>query len=168
MPADSQDPTQHIGNYSAFMEEIKLRTPAIDRYMARFNIEAGVVEGFTDAEICILQVRYVCELIALSSAAVHNLIGITSRIRDSYQPGMIFKLLEGSNRNSFPHAVTYGAGLASYEYKKGGMDLAELKKVYNDCGEFLHRGRSNMCLRATNASMHPKRYWPRSLGSRRC
>ncbi|GGB68894.1 hypothetical protein [Blastomonas aquatica] len=140
MPADPQEPTQHIGIYSGFMEEIKLRTAAIDRYMDRFKTEAGAVDGFTDAESCILQVRYVCELIALSSAAVHNLIGITSRIRDSYQPGMIFKLLEGSNKNSFPRAVTYGAAPASYEFKKGEMDLAELKKVYNECGELLHRG----------------------------
>jgi len=156
MPADPQDPMQHIGLYSAFMEEIKLRTGAIDRYMARFKTDAGAVDGFTDAESCILQVRYICELIALSSAAVHNLIGITSRIRDSYQPGMIFKLLEGSNKNSFPRAVTYGAGPASYEFNKGEMDLAELKKVYNDCGELLHRGALKHALASNQREYAPE------------
>lgn len=164
MPADPQDPTQHIGLYSAFMEEIKLRTAAIDRYMARFKTDAGAVDGFTDAESCILQVRYICELIALSSAAVHNLIGITSRIRDSYQPGMIFKLLEGSNKNSFPRAVTYGAGPASYEFNKGEMDLAELKKVYNDCGELLHRGALKHALASNQREYAPEEI----IGSRRC
>lgn len=127
--------------YRSFMEEIKVRMDTIDRYLKRISDEKGEGDCFTDAESCILQVRYICELIALSTVAAHGLVGVTSRIRDEWNADKIFKLLEGLNANSFPRAVRPSQTVASqFELLKGEMDSSELRKVYNACGENLHRG----------------------------
>lgn len=127
--------------YRSFMEEIKLRMATIDRYLKRVSDEKGGGDTFTDVESAILQVRYICELVALATVAAHGLVGITNRIRDEWNAEKIFKLLEGMNKNSFPRAIRPSPHIKNnFELQKGEMDLAELKQLYNSCGENLHRG----------------------------
>lgn len=132
---------ENLHMYRSFMEEIKVRTATIDRYLQRVTDQKGEGDCFTDAESSILQVRYICELIALATVAAHGLVGVTSRIRDEWNADRIFKLLEGMNANSFPRAVRPSTTVKNqFELQKGEMDGGELRKVYNACGENLHRG----------------------------
>lgn len=132
---------QNLHMYRSFMEEIKVRMTAIDRYLKRISDEKGAADTFTDAESCILQIRYVCELVALATVAAHSVVGVTSRILKSWHAEETFKLLEGMNVNSFPRAIRPSSTIRNnFELQKGHLDLDELKKIYNACGENLHRG----------------------------
>lgn len=138
---DKPSMEQNLHMYRSFMEEIKVRMEAIDRFLKRISDEKGGGDTFTDAEAAILQVRYICELIALSTVAAHGLMGVTGRILKSWNAEETFKLLEGMNANSFPRAVRPSTAMKNnFELQKGEMDLAELKKIYSACGENLHRG----------------------------
>ncbi|WP_156451877.1 hypothetical protein [Novosphingobium sp. CCH12-A3] len=138
---DKPSMEQNLHMYRSFMEEIKIRMEAIDRFLKRIGDERGGRDTFTDAEAAILQIRYICELIALSTVAAHGLVGVTSRILKSWHAEETFKLLEGVNVNSFPRAVRPSPTVKNnFELQKGEMDLGELKMVYNTCGENLHRG----------------------------
>lgn len=132
---------QKLHMYRSFMEEIKVRTEAIDRFLKRIADERGGGDTFTDAEAAILQVRYICELIALATVAAHDLVGVTSRILKSWNAEDTFKQLAAMNPNSFPRAIRPSADIKNhFELQKGEMDFAELKKIYSACGENLHRG----------------------------
>ena len=138
---DKPSVEQNLHMYRSFMEEIKVRMEAIDRFLKRISDEKGGDDTFTDAEAAILQVRYICELIALSTVAAHGLVGVTGRILKSWNAEETFKLLEGMNINAFPRAIRPSATIKNhFELQKGEMDLAELKKIYSACGENLHRG----------------------------
>jgi len=127
--------------YRAFMLEIKIRTDAIDRYLARIEELEGASDTFIDAESCILQLRYICELIALSSLTAHHVEGVSSRLMKSWNAEKIFSLLKTTNPNCFPRAVTQPEGKGnSLKLRKDVMNAEELTRLYSKCGESLHRG----------------------------
>lgn len=54
------------------------------------------------AEFAFLQLRYICELVALSSLAAHCSIGIGSRLSKVWNAAEAFALLEHVNPHCFP------------------------------------------------------------------
>lgn len=149
----AKNPELHL--YSGFMEEIKLRTAAIDRYVDRFNKDAEGVDAFTDAESCVLQVRYICELIALSTLAVHHVVGIDGKLLDSWNAEQTFKLLRHQNADCFPRTVRLAAP-NHFEFVDNAMGVKELSSIYSRCGALLHRGVLSKVLGGDRREYDPK------------
>jgi hypothetical protein len=131
--------------YCNLMMEAKLRLLVIDGI---FTGEYKVPHrpGF---ELCYLQLRMICEIIALGSVALHGDIPAVSsaKFRDAYEADWILKRLESLHPTFYPEP-----GFALGAVPDGAMEFApmadpymtkaDLLKLYFQCGEILHRGTS--------------------------
>jgi len=134
---------KELNLYSQFMVEIKQRTAAIDRILKRIKPPAAPPEdGFVDVESCILQIRFICELIALGAATMHHQQGLTNDIRKSWNAEKTFRVLNGLNDKCFPRAAifTHGSGRMHIDIKPEVMTMKEMQTIYSKCGDMLHRG----------------------------
>jgi len=98
------------------------------------------------AEYGMLQIRMVCELVALACVVAHGDLPVTrsGKFKDDYSADIIFKKLEDFHADFFPKPVQSVAG------RFGGPDLRdrtdamtreELIKLYRYCLDRLHRDR---------------------------
>jgi hypothetical protein len=155
--------------YGDFMREIKIRLEAIQGRMVVIKEDLASPTAFLEAEFCILQVRFVCELLALAVLAAHRPLGLKSDLQKAWNARKIFETLAQMNAECFPKA-------ANFERKDDGVhgdivhdkiDRSGLQNIYDQCGEALHRGVLKHAL-----SGRPKVYdipkiegWARQLGA---
>jgi hypothetical protein len=156
----SEDLQKELDLYKKLMSEIKLRTGAIDRILERIKPPAlAPNDGFVGVESCILQIRFICELIALGAATMHHPFGLTKDIRKSWNAEKTFRVLSGLNEKCFPRAakVAQVNGQARIEIDPTVMTMKEMQAMYSACGDMLHRGALNHVLddpgRTYNASL---------------
>jgi hypothetical protein len=123
--------------YCALMEEAKHRLACID----------GAIDGRTGlpyqavVEFCFLQLRMLCELIALGCLIAHGDVNPGAKLRKAYAADEIIGLLEKLHPFFYPHAMK-SAGPYKIEAIKGGfLTKSELLNLYHRCGSMLHRGR---------------------------
>jgi hypothetical protein len=134
-------PRAHI--YAALMREIKSRMIAIAATYAEMAADPEHPQAFIKGEFCFLQLRFVCELIALAAVAAHEPLGLTKDLLKSYQPERMFSLLSDINPQCFPMPVrrlNTGERTHHLEPKLGEMTAADLKAVYDATGDVLHAG----------------------------
>ncbi len=132
-----------LGLYTQFMTEIKDRSVAINRLLDEIRPnKPTIVAGYAQVESAILQVRYICELIALAALAAHSQLGLSGKLLKSWNADETFARLAHLNPNCFPRAVkiTRPAGGLHIEMLKGRLDMPELQRIYSNCGTLLHRG----------------------------
>jgi hypothetical protein len=131
-----------IEQYAAFMEEIKTRLDAIHPILRTLGKDGINPTDFLQAEFCILQVRFVCELIALASLAAHHSLGLPKDLLKSWNAERTFRALEDINPHCFPKyaSITRPEGRIHIEVSRDIMDRPGLQAIYNQCGEMLHRG----------------------------
>lgn len=138
------DPIQQsLGLYTQFMREIKERTAAIVRMIDRVKPgRPAIPAGYVEAESCILQVRYCCELIALASLAAHHQLGVSAKLLKSWNADETFARLAHVNPHCFPRATktTRPPNGLHIELRRDQMTMDELQTTYAACGELLHRG----------------------------
>lgn len=138
------DPIQlSLGLYHQFMREVKERTAAIERMIDRIKPGRPTIDaGYVEAESCILQVRYCCELIALASLAAHHQLGVGAKLLKSWNAEDTFARLSHLNPHCFPRAarITRPSGGIHIELLRDQMTRDELQAIYAACGELLHRG----------------------------
>lgn len=134
---------QELNLYAQFVEEIKDRTSAIERSIDRVRPGAPpIVGGFVEIESCILQIRYICELIALAALTAHHRLGLSAKLLKSWNADETFARLAHLNPNCFPRAATIirRNGELKIDLKQDQMTMAELQAIYAECGTLLHRG----------------------------
>jgi hypothetical protein len=131
--------------YCNLMMEAKLRLLVID---GLFTGEHKVPQR-PAFELCYLQLRMICEIIALGSVVLHGDIPSvnSAKFRDAYEADWILKRLESLHPTFYPKP-----GYALGSIPAGPMEFApmvdsymtkpELLKLYYQCGEELHRGTS--------------------------
>ncbi len=137
------DVQRDLGLYLQFMREIKERVSAIKRILHRIRPGTPLVsDGYVDVESCILQVRYICELIALAALAAHHQIGLSNDLCKEGHASRAFALLKRVNSNCFPRAIKMNRndGGLQIELLKTELTALELKSIYTECGKLLHRG----------------------------
>src|SRR5690242_2500032 len=84
------DTKEAVRLYCSLMEEVKVRFEIINRtYQNPENLPPMLVR-----EICYLQFRFICEIIALACLVAHGDIPETQALKDTYEPGKIIKRLE--------------------------------------------------------------------------
>jgi hypothetical protein len=123
--------------YAALMEEIKERVARID-----WAIDKASDWPSPEAvhEFCYLQLRMICESIALACLLAQGHIGMMKKLKAEYSADRIIKHLETLHPHFFPRPVrTKEDGIeivqnGSFITKKGLITL------YARCGSVLHRG----------------------------
>ena len=97
-----------MSRYMEYMREIKIRAEVIrkttDAYNLSLKLEKKVfVTGYieTDIDLIYLQLRKIIELIMYSCVVANELAGIelTKKLRKSYQPKEIRKILQNHNND---------------------------------------------------------------------
>lgn len=128
--------------YSSFMEEIKTRFGAIHETVSALRADNTSPNAFMYAEFCFLQMRFVCELIALAAIAAHKPLGLNKGLLKSWHADRTFAALSKINPQCFPRGIIIGRknGAIHVELRKRELDRADLQRIYNKCGEILHRG----------------------------
>ena len=137
--------SQAIQLYVAYMEEIKLRSRAITEACQRAAADPVAPGAFVHAESGFLQLRFICELVALASLAAHHSIGLGSKLAKQWQADLAFSMLEQVNPACFPVAVgripePNGRGNFQIVQRRADFTRAQLAQVYGACGDALHRG----------------------------
>lgn len=132
----------HI-QYCKIMEEIKDRLRIIERiYRAEFELPP------TDAiELCYLELRMICELIALACLTAHGDMPDlqTRKVREAYEPGKILTELGRLHKSFYP--IPVGEKLDAEKdlesitpIRNDSLTKSQLVRLHADCGAILHRG----------------------------
>jgi len=121
--------------YLLLMEEIKVRFEVVNR--AHYN-----ADGFPPAmvrEICYLQFRFLCEMIALGCLIAHGDIAETHALRDTYEPGKIIKDMERLNPDFYPEPAEVTSSGIIGRSNLPHLTKQELPKLWARSGDILHR-----------------------------
>jgi hypothetical protein len=129
--------------YCDLMEEITRRHKIIDDVVtSTIQLPERIAE-----ELCFLQLRMICELIALASLAAHGDIAATraGKIRDAIKADWIMNAMGKIHPNFYPRPSeqvldTTGVVVGVKFVSAGFLTKQELRKLYHECGEILHRG----------------------------
>lgn len=131
--------------YARFMEEIKWRLTEIDRRLVLVEGRERLPASIFEIEFCYLQLRFVCELIALASLLAHRSYGLSKELLEEWHADQIFFELERINEHCFPWPVRVTHGVNKQFHIADDPDRiltrSELKEIYGKCGNELHRGR---------------------------
>jgi hypothetical protein len=128
--------------YCNLMDEVKLRIELITKILDH-RIKLPEFPAF---ELCYLQLRMICELIALACIAAHGDKPFTqsSRMRSTHQADFILNALEALHPSFYPAPgvpVDHpDGGRVFIPSKADYMTKAALVKLYYKCGDILHRG----------------------------
>jgi hypothetical protein len=137
--------------YTELMKETKARILLIGSLLAaQVRTDEGVLASAFVREMGFLQLRMLCEGVALACLVAHGDIQATqsSKIRRMYKADEIMKELENLHPDFYPRA-TYlrpaisvdGAPALTIDHSKaGGLSKQELLDFYGRSGDFLHRG----------------------------
>jgi hypothetical protein len=129
--------------YASFMEEIKWRFDEINRRIDGVKKKQDLAAVF-EIELCYLQVRFICELIALASLAAHHSYGLKKDLLKEWHADQIFADLEEINEHCFPWPIRLGWDDHGERHVADdparAMTRGELKDIYGKCGNSLHRG----------------------------
>ena len=134
--------------YCSLMEEVKIRIGVIN-HTYRDKLPPHVVR-----EICYLQFRFICEIIALACLAAHSEIEETQAVKHDYQPHKIIKRLQALNPHFYPQPAerrriadskcTILASRSDIKY----LSKKELLYLWGKAGNILHRGSMVKVLKA--------------------
>lgn len=125
--------------YLMLMEEAKVRFDLIN--FAHRN-DAGLPPAIV-REICYLQFRFLCEIIALGCLAAHGDIRNKKAMNTTYEPGKLLKSLEVLNPHFYPQPTVQVNEVGRTGFV-GRPDIphltkADLPKLWGMCGGILHR-----------------------------
>lgn len=144
--------------YANLMEEIKRRIDlTIDLLQGSVPIPKIVAQ-----ELCFLQMRLICELIALGCLVAHGDIPATrkGKLLKYYAPGDIIKGMEELHANFYPVAGEQihepGKPIRINDIKSGFLSKAELLKLWGVCGDALHIGNLKSLLKQKRTLADPR------------
>jgi hypothetical protein len=146
----SQDIEQIGPLYAGLMEEIKRRTEVVKSAMdGQFQMPA-----MTAFELCYLQLRKICESLALGCIVVHGDVpGVrTKLLQKEYNADQIIKQLGALHPSFYP---VPGKQLLDplnqlpvevIAIEDGFLTKDEFMDLYGECGNYLHRGSARQLL----------------------
>jgi hypothetical protein len=120
--------------YSKLMIEAKHRLLAMDTALGG---NTGLPRP-TISEFCFLQLRILCELIALGCLTAHGDLQ-TGKLKEAYEADRIIRRLQGLHPEFYPRAGTRTETRIELR-DEGFFTKEELMKLYRRCGDVLHRG----------------------------
>ena len=125
--------------YLLLMEEIRHRFNVINRaYHNENQFPPAMVR-----EICYLEFRMICEIIAVSCLVAHGDIPEAKALRGTYEPGKIIKELGKLNPHFYPQPMEHR--LDNNQHHLTGipntphLSKIELPKLWGKAGDVIHR-----------------------------
>lgn len=136
--------------YCDLMEEVKRRIDVV----TEVALGRVVVPQIVAVELAYLQLRMICELIALACLTAHGDVPATKakRLMKAYNADQIIKSLERLNPSFYPKPGRQVRDTAGRVTEIVGVDepyltKTELQRLYGECGDFLHRGNIEQLMR---------------------
>lgn len=130
-----------ITAYANILDEIRTRILGIN------TIVSGTksLPSWISAELCYLQLRLLCELVALGCLLAHGDIEAAKgkKLQKEYAADDILKQLEQLHPNFYPHPITCSFSPKNVHIERvesGYLMKHELIALYHECGGHLHRG----------------------------
>jgi hypothetical protein len=129
--------------YSHLMHEAKCRILEIEMMTdGRTKFLSPIM---TPRECCYLQLRMLCEVIAISCIVAHENKPLgTGKLAELDKPKAIFRELARLNPNFYPQPVTLEIldrnGFRMQAIDNGSLTKDELQKLWSITGDWLHRG----------------------------
>ncbi len=150
MPQGNTEPENTITLYCSLMDEIKFRLGFVEDIIYGRNLIAGTI----GKDICYLELRMICELIALSSLVAHGDIKETRsrKFAKKLEADFLISAMGKIHADFYPQPIVPHPGDGSVPTKAGEirrlprvvtsgfLTVAELPKLYHLCGRELHRG----------------------------
>jgi hypothetical protein len=127
--------------YAALMEEVKIRISAIDAGTGgalRSMLPPQIIR-----EYCFLQIRLICELIALGCLVAHGDLERASKLQKEWAADKIMDELAKLHPDFFPITVSIDQTSRKLFNVTAGvcpLDRKQLISLYHECGGFLHKG----------------------------
>ena len=130
--------------YRRLMNELTNRVRSIEHAA---NGLTGMPKGFA-LEFCYLQVRMLCEILALGCLTAHGDIASTqtAKLQKEYSPDKILSRLEALHSKFYPCPVTQhrssnpAVKMQMVDAEGDFLTKADVIKLYGRCGDVLHRG----------------------------
>ncbi|MGO9719305.1 MAG: hypothetical protein ACLPIG_14395 [Methylocella sp.] len=137
MPTPAQLEAQN--NYAAILQEINMRVDAINHCTLGLS---GLLPPFV-VEFSYLEIRMICELVALGCLVAHGDLRQSSALRKQWSADEIMKQLENLHPQFYPYAIVQTKTATGYHIHR--LDPQPLPKVdflrlYGRLGDVLHRG----------------------------
>lgn len=153
MTSSDQESLDDLRLYLNLMDEIKFRIGYVKDIIHGKNLVPGTI----GKDICYLQLRMICELIALGSLVAHRDIKAHAKsLADKYQADLLIKRMATIRPNFYPKPAVYPAGGMPSRFgdlrpeptllTSGFLTRADLQTLYHHCGRELHRGNLNLLL----------------------
>jgi hypothetical protein len=141
MATKEQD--QAIREYAALMTEVDLRITAINvGTMNQIPLNSYLVQEF-----CYLQLRMICEIVALGCRLAHgDVVKLDSkRLQSEWSAEKIFDRLGKLHPDFFPYTIKItptagGGGVTISPLQPQPLSKSEFLSLYGRCGDWLHRG----------------------------
>jgi hypothetical protein len=147
--------------YSGLMEEAKYRLLTMDTALGgRTELPKGAIR-----EYCFLQLRMLCELIALGCLTAHGDLE-TGKLKEAYEADKIINRLELLHQDFYPYRATLDIERLSVSWHLDGFLMKkELVRLYRRCGDMLHRGSYKAMLSRgyENADIEEIRTWKKKI-----
>jgi hypothetical protein len=139
MPTKNDEAARDL--YLSIMEEVKIRAFSIN---AATNVPNALPPPLI-REYCFLQLRMLCELVALGCLVAHGDIKETKAkdFQKAYKADDILRRLEELHPDFYPVPVTptFGQNSLNIEpIESGYLTKRELVTLYGKCGDVLHKG----------------------------
>jgi|SRR5579871_2222646 len=132
--------TPIVNLYGAILGEIKLRIEAIQHVAGG---KAGLHGEFA-REFCFLQLRMLCELIALACLVAHKDIANIQELRKQWSAGTMIKKMDELHADFYPRPLkaTVAGDTAHIDFADDAKALskADLLALNGKAGDELHRG----------------------------
>jgi len=137
--------------YTSIMEEAKFRALSINT----LTNSGYALPVPLQREYCFLQLRMLCELIALGCLVAHGDIEETktSSLQKSYRAGEIVKRLQKLHPNFYPspRKLVFSSGHVHLsDYDREFLTKSDLITLYGKCGDALHKGNLRQLLDPKN------------------
>jgi hypothetical protein len=155
---------QALNSYLGLMGEAKYRLLAMDTALGgRTGLPPGAIK-----EYCFLQLRMLCELIALGCLTAHGDLQ-TGKLKGDYKADKIIRGLERLHPDFYPIAAVQ-TDKGPRLYVDGFLTKEELIKLYWKCGNVLHRGsfKAHSSKQYSDADIEEIRTWKRKIEAFSC
>lgn len=132
--------------YRQLMEEVKLRIASYAAQLSVVTADRESPSAYLSVEYCYLQMRYLCELVALA-ALTANASGTDElppkKLLNEWHPEQLFRQLEMINPSCYPLPAVETRREGILHFKRSPADYlrrSALAGIYGRCGDALHRG----------------------------
>jgi len=140
-----------VGAYADFVSEISKRLDAIAASFDELTANAEHANAWQNCDFCWLQIRKICELMAVSVVAAHHFDGGHALETNKWSPKDV--LLDIAKMNNHPTPIPISDNFADGPngerqiiLSSKAIEMKLISEIYGRCGDILHVGSLNRIL----------------------